>query len=231
MYGFNRENTQVMPAQNTFNPTEAMPTQNMYNPAAAMPMQNMYNPAAAMPMQNMYNPAAAMPMQNMYNPAAAMPMQNMYNPAAAMPMQNIYNPAATMPAQTAPTEVSPAEQLENMYPETYNIIKPEVEKACDNLMKKKGGKCPTKEEVESTANEISKKVEPAVEAAVKKSHSSEERQFSFGGRRILSDFVVALILADLIRRRPFFNPGFYGYPYSFYPAFPGAFYGTYPYFY
>jgi hypothetical protein len=157
-----------------------------------------------------------------------MPAQNMYNPAAAMPMQNMYNPMPTMPAQAAPSGVSPADQLESMFPETYNIIKPEVEKACDNMMEKKGGKCPTKEEVESMANDISKKIEPAVEAAVKKSPSAEERQFSFGGRRILRDFVGALIIADLIRRRPFFYPGFYGYPGFF--GYPG-FYGTYPSFY
>jgi hypothetical protein len=204
MYEFYRENPQIMPAQ------------------------NMYNPAGTMPAQNMYNPAAAMPAQNMYNPAAAMPMQNMYNPSAAMPMQNMYNPMPTMPAQAAPSGVSPADQLESMFPETYNIIKPEVAKACNNMMEKKGGKYPTKEEVESMANDISKKIEPAVEAAVKKSPSAEERQFSFGGRRILRDFVGALIITDLIRRRPFFYPGFYGYPYTFYPLFPGAFYGTYP---
>ena len=164
-----------------------------------------------------------MPTQNMYNPAATMPAQNTYNPAATMPMQNMYNPAAAMPAQANPTGVSPAEHLGNMFPETYNIIKPEVEKACNVLMEKKGGKYPTKEEVESMTNEISKKVEPAVEAAVKKSPSSEERQFSFGGRRILRDFVGALIITDLIRRTPFYYPGFYGYPYTFYPPFPGAF--------
>lgn len=196
MYEYYRENTQVMPAQNMFNPAAAMPaSQNMYNPAAAMPTS-----------------------QNMYNPAAAMPMQNMYNPMAAMPAQNA----------PTPTGASPAEQLENMFPETYNIIKPEVEKACDNLLDKKGGKCPTKEEVEATANEIAKKVEPAVEAAVKKSPVSEERQFSYGGRRILRDFVGALLITDLIRRRPFFYPGFYGYPYT---AYPPVFFGTYPYFY
>ena len=204
MYEFYRENPQIMPAQNT------------------------YNPAAAMPEQNMYNPAATMPMQNMYNPTATMPMQNMYNPAAAMPMQNMYNPMPTMPAQAAPSGVSPADQLESMFPETYNIIKPEVEKACDNMMEKKGGKCPTKEEVEAMTNDIAKKIEPAVEAAVKKSPSSEERQFSFGGRRILRDFVGALIITDLIRRRPFLYPGFYGYPGFF--GYPG-FYGTYPFFY
>ena len=215
MYEYYRENTQIMP------------TQNMFNPAAAMPAQNTFN-SAAMPMQNTFNPAATMPMQNMYNPAAAMPMQNMYNPAAMMPMQNMYNPGAAMPAQAVPPGVSPTEQLESMFPETYNIIKPEVEKACDNLMGKKGGKCPTKEEVESVANEIAKKIEPAVEAAVKKSPSSEERQFSFGGRRILRDFVGALIITDLLRRTPFFYPGFYGYPY---PFFPGSFYGGYPFFY
>lgn len=187
--------------------------------------------AQIMPTQNMYNPAATMPMQNMFNPAAAMPAsQNMFNPAAAMPMQNMYNPVTTMPAQNAPTPtgVSPAEQLENMFPETYNIIKPEVEKACDNLMDKKGGKCPSKSEVEAVTNEIAKKVEPAVEAAVKNSPSAEERQFSFGGRRILRDFVGALLITSLIGRRPFFYPGFYGYPY---PFFPGSFYGAYPYFY
>jgi hypothetical protein len=169
MYEFYRENPQIMPTQNMYNPTGAMPAQNMYNPAAAMP-------AGVMPAQNMYNPAAAMPMQNMYNPAAAMPAQNM----------------------SMPTGVSPAEQLESMYPQTYNIIQPEVEKACNKLMEKKGDKCPTKAEVEAATNEIYNKVEPAVESAVKTSPSAEERQFYGGGRRILRDFVGALLITNLI---------------------------------
>jgi len=190
MYDYYRDGMQVMPSQSQYNPMAAMPEQ-MYNPMATMPMQNMYNPMATMPMQNMYNPMATMPMQNMYNPMGTMPMQNMY------------------PAVEATNE----EELENLFPETYKVISPVVENACDKWMGKFGEKCPSNADVESMVEDIYKKVEPAVEAAIKKSPVPEERQFFGGGRRILRDFIGALLITNLIRRRrrPFFGfPGFYG---------------------
>jgi len=178
---------------------QMMPMHNMYNPAAAMPAQNAFNPMAAMPMQNM-NPMATMPMQNM-NPMAAMPMQNMFNPMAAMPVQNMFNPMAVMPE----------EELEKLYPQTYKVIQPEVEKTCDKFISKFGEKCPDKTDVESMVSDIYDKVEPNIEAIIKNSPMAEERQFFGGGRRILRDFISALLIANLIRRR---RRPFFGFPFS-----------------
>ena len=202
MYDYYRDGMQVMPSQNQFNPMAAMPEQ-MYNPMATMPMQNMYNPMTAMPMQNMHNPMATMPMQNMHNPMATMPMQNMHNPMATMPMQNMF------PAVEAATE----EELENLFPETYKVISPVVENACDKWMGKFGEKCPSNADVQSMVEDIYKKVEPAVEAAIKKSPVAEERQFFGGGRRVLRDFIGALLIASLIRREePFLFRDLRGFP-------------------
>jgi hypothetical protein len=105
------------------------------------------------------------------------------------------------------------DELEKMYPETYNVINPVVENSCDNWIGKFGEKCPSNVELESMVEDIYKKVEPNVEAAIKKSPIAEERQFFGGGRRILRDYITALLIASLIRRRrrPFFGfPGFGG---------------------
>jgi hypothetical protein len=166
-----------------------------------MPMHNMYNPAAVMPAQNTFNPMATMPMQNMFNPMATMPMHNMHNPMAAMPMQNMFNPMAVM---------SEAD-LENLYPQTYKVIQPEVEKACDKFISKFGEKCPDKTDVESMVSGIYDKVEPNIETIIKNSPMSDERQFFGGGRRILRDFITALLIANLIRRR---RRPFFGFPFS-----------------
>ena len=213
MYDYYRDGMQVMPSQNQYNPMTTMPEQT-YNPMATMPMQNMYNPMSTMPMQNMHNPMGTMPEQ-MFNPMPTMPTQNMYNPMATMPMQNMHNPMGTMPMQNMyPTfESANEEELENLYPETYKAISPVVENTCDKWMEKFGEKCPSNTEVESMVEDIYKKVEPAVEAAVKKSPNADERQFFGGGRRVLRDFIGALLIGSLIRRRrrPFFGfPGFFG---------------------
>ena len=168
-----------------------------------MPTQS-HNPMATLPEQ-MHNPMATMPAQNMYNPMATMPMQNM--PMGTMPMQNMY------PTVAGATE----EELENLYPETYNVIAPAIEDTCDKWMGKFGEKCPSNAEVDSMVEDIYKKVEPAVEAAVKKSPVAEERQFFGGGRRVLRDFIGALLISSLIRRR---RRPFFGYPGGFYGGFP-----------
>jgi hypothetical protein len=207
MYDYCREGMQMMPTQSQFNPMPVMP-EHMHNPMATMPSQNMYNPMATMPMQNV--PMQTMPMQNMpmqNMPMGTMPMQNMpmqNMPMGTMPMQNMYNPMFSA------TE----EELEKLYPETYNVIAPAVEDTCDKWMSKFGEKCPSNVEFDSMVEDIYKKVEPAVEAAIKKSPVAEERQIFGGGRRILRDFIGALLITSLIRRRrrPFFGfPGF-GFP-------------------
>jgi len=170
-----------------------------------MPMQN----ANMMPMSN----TGMMPMQN----ANVMPYQNAYSP---MSMQNVCSSMAVSPAQYNQFAEMSTEDLENLYPQTYNIIQPVVESECDKWASKNGDKCPSKTEYESMVSDIYKKVEADVEAAIKNSPVAEERQFFGGGRRILRDFIGALLIGGLIRRRrrPFFfgSPfygGSYGYPF------------------
>lgn len=201
MYSYYRDNANVLPVQNTgmmpMQSDNVLPMQNV----GMMPMQN----AGMMPMQN----AGMMPMQN----AGMMPMQN----ANMMPMPN----ANTMPyGQFAEM---PTEDLESLYPQTYNIIAPVVENACEKWMGKHGEQCPSKDDLDSMVSDVYKKVESNVEAAVKNSPNPEERQFYGGGRRVLRDFIGALLITSLIRRRrrPFF--GGFGYPY-------GGFYGGYPFY-
>lgn len=201
MYSYYRDNANVLPVQNTgmmpMQSDNVLPMQNV----GMMPMQN----AGMMPMQN----AGMMPMQN----AGMMPMQN----ANMMPMPN----ANMMPyGQFAEM---PTEDLESLYPQTYNIIAPVVENACEKWMGKHGEQCPSKDDLDSMVSDVYKKVESNVEAAVKNSPNPEERQFYGGGRRVLRDFIGALLITNLIRRRrrPFF--GGFGYPY-------GGFYGGYPFY-
>ncbi len=220
MYSYYRDNANVLPVQDTgmmpMQNTGMMPMQN----AGMMPMQNtgmmpMQN-AGMMPMQN----AGMMPMQN----AGMMPMQN----AGMMPMQN----AGMMPMQNANMLSAqlnqfaemPTEDLESLYPQTYNAIAPVVESACDKWMGKHGEQCPSKEEFDSMVSDVYNKVESNVEAAVKNSPNADERQFFGGGRRILRDFIGALFITNLIRRRrrPFF--GGFGFPFG------GGFVGGFPFF-
>jgi len=179
--------------------------------ANVMPMSN----AGMMPVQG----ANVMPMSN----AGMMPVQgaNVMNPCnpMAMPVQNAYNPMGVSPAQYNQFAEMPTEDLENLYPQTYNVIQPVVESECDKWMSKNGDKCPSKEEYDNIVSDIYKKVESDVEAAIKNSPVPEERQFFGGGRRILRDFIGALLIGNLIRRRrrPFYGSPFYGYyGYPFY---------------
>jgi hypothetical protein len=208
MYGYYRDNTSVLPAQNQFNPMTAMPVQNQYNPMMNMPTQNSFNPMMTMPMQNQYNPMMTMPAQNTFNPMMAMPMQNQYNPMPAAPAQNQGNPTGNLP-----------EQLENLYPKTYNILKPVVENACEKMKGKHGPMhTPNQAEVESMVTDILNKVEPEVEVAVNNGAKPNERLFIGGGRRILRDFIAALLIGSLITgRSSAYYPGYYGYaPMYFY---------------
>ncbi len=130
-----------------------------------------------------------------------------------MNMAGQYNTMAAMPEQ----------QLENMYPNIYHIVNPVVGSYCDNIDMTYGANfIPNKEQVEAITDNILKQVEPNVEAAIKKEGGDEERQFGFGGRRILRGLVGTLLISELLRRRrrPFgFFPGFF-------PGFPiGGFFG------
>ncbi len=192
MYSYYRDNTQVLPMQNA----NVLPVQN----TGLMPMQN----TGLMPMQNV----GMMPVQN----AGLMPMQNV----GMMP--NAYDTTMVSPEQFNQFAEMPTEDLESLYPQTFNVIQPVVESACDKWMGKQGEKCPSKAEYNSLVSDIYNKVESDVEAAIKNSPVAEERQFFGGGRRLLRDFIGALFIGSLIRRRrrPFFGfpfYGFYGYPF------------------
>jgi hypothetical protein len=143
------------------------------------------------------------------------PMYSWNPQMQTMNMVGQYNMMAAMPEQ----------QLENMYPNIYHIVHPAVCSYCDNLDMAYGSNyIPNKEQVEAITDNILKQVEPNVEAAIKKEASADERQFGFGGRRVLRGLVGILLIRELInrRRRPFgFYPGFPGY----YPGYPyGGFY-------
>lgn len=129
-----------------------------------------------------------------------------------------------IPSQYQPMMTMPEQQLESMYPNIYNIINPVVESHCDNMNMKYGPMyCPTKEELEATTDNILDKVEPDVEAAIEKEAGAAERQFGFGGRRLLRNLIGILLIRSLLgrRRRPFgYYPGYYqGYPYGGYYGF------------
>ena len=137
-----------------------------------------------------------------------MPSQN----AGMMGMPGQYN---TMMNMTQP-------QLESLYPNTYNIIQPQVENMCNNLEAHHGKNyCPSNEEMDQMVTQIYNNVESEVESATKENPSGNERQFYGGGRRLLRDLIGILLIGSLIRRRrPFFGyPGFYGgfSPYGGYP--------------
>lgn len=114
-------------------------------------------------------------------------------------------------------------QLEALYPNTYNIIQPQVENMC-NIMEAHHGKmyCPSNKEMKDIVDQIYTNVESDVEAATKENPNDRERQFFGGGRRILRDLIGILLIGNLIRRRrrPFYAyPGYYGgfSPYGGYP--------------
>lgn len=129
----------------------------------------------------------------------------------SMDISGQYNPMMTMPEQ----------QLENMYPNIYNIINPVVESYCDNIDMKYGKMyTPSKEQLEATTDSILAKVEPDVDAAIGQEAGAAERQLGFGGRRLLRGLIGILLIRSLLgrRRRPFgFYPGYYpGYSYGGY---------------
>ena len=125
-------------------------------------------------------------------------------------MQNV-----GMPMENYPMVVMPEYQLEAMYPKTYKIIQPVVESTCDKMLGSHGPMfIPTQDQLEAMIDDVYKRVEADVDIAIKQSPRGRERQFFGGGRRILRDFIGALLITSLIRRRrrPFFGfPGFGGF--------------------
>jgi hypothetical protein len=123
--------------------------------------------------------------------------------------------------------VSPV-QLESMYPQTYHIIQPVVESACNSMYMAKGPMyVPAKEELEAMVDDVCGKVEADVYKACRDSSSREERQFGGSGRRIFRDLIGILLIQQLLGGRPYVGyPSYNPYIYS-YPGFYGPGYGIY----
>ena len=156
-------------------------------------------------------------------------MNNWYNQDYVLD----YMKAANLPMDYYPMVTMPEQQLEAMYPKTYKIIQPVAERTCDKMEERYGPTfIPTQEQLEAMVNEVYDKVEADVNDTIKQSPYGRERQFTGSGRRILRDFISALLIASLIRRRrqPFFGyPGYGGFGsgyggfggFSPYGGFPG----------
>jgi len=84
---------------------------------------------------------------------------------------------------------------------------------------------PTREQLDSMVDSIVKTVSSDVELAIAEGVREEERQLGLGGRRLLRDLVLILLLRELIRRRGQYW-GYYGYPggmYGTYGGYPGGY--------
>lgn len=196
------ENTMAMPYENVM----AVPFEN----TMAMPYDNnMMMPQQVMPQQMM--PNQVMPQQ--CNPAMVSPQVNcpFMQSGYPMPIQPMYYPMVTMPE----------EQLEKMYPKTYQIVNPVVQSYCDKMDVMSN---PTKEQLNEICEKICKEVEADVEKVIATENKDEKRQLGFGGRFILRDLAGILLLRELIRRRRTFGYPGYGFPPYGYPGY-GGFYG------
>lgn len=146
------------------------------------------------------------------------------NPSC-MPMMGM--PMMNLPCQQH--DMMPPPQLEKMYPNTFYIIHPVVEKTCNNMHSAYGPMyTPTQEQMEKMIDSVYKEVEPKVYEAVRESPSRDERQFSGGGRRILRDLIGILLIGRLLGGRPYYGypnyynfPGYYGYPGYYNPMYGG----------
>jgi hypothetical protein len=122
-----------------------------------------------------------------------------------------------MPEEYSPMMEMPQENLESMYPRSYHIVNPEVERSCGMMHMKYGPMyMPNRQQVESMVDEIDNRVGPEIDAEYQ-DDEGEERQFGFGGfggrRRFRRDLITILLLRRLFRRRrPHFGfPGFGGF--------------------
>jgi hypothetical protein len=135
-----------------------------------------------------------------------------------------YMQMAGRPNQYVQMATMHQEQLEEMYPTTYNIVQSAVQNTCDMLVNTHGQMyTPNRKQLESMIDNVYNNVEKDVEAATNEGPTQGERQFQGGGRRLLRDFIGALIISNLIgRRRPqyFGTPGFYGGGYGGFGGYP-----------
>jgi hypothetical protein len=172
---------------------------------------------------NNYQPMMGLPCQQygmMMPQQCGMPVQEQ----CGMVMPQQYGMA--MPQQYE--AVSPV-QLESMYPQTYHIIQPVVESACNNMHMAKGPMyTPVKEELDAMVDDVYGKVEADVYKACRDSSSREERQFYGSGRRVLRDLIGILLIQRLLGRTPFYGYPTYYNPYMYnYPGVYGPGYGVY----
>jgi hypothetical protein len=132
-------------------------------------------------------------------------IQNAYrgemSPSMMQPMQTM--PMPVMPEQVLPESTMPEYQLENMYPDVYFIIYPEVVRHCDDFDRACCSMMlPTREEVERMVDNIAMKVEPEVEASMETGMPGDNtRQFGFAGRGLLRNLVGVLLLREFFDRR------------------------------
>lgn len=139
-------------------------------------------------------------------------------------MPNMMN-VMDCPQQCFPMATMPQQQLEDMYPKTYYIVHPRVQHYCHMMDMNYGcSYCPTKEQLDSICDRICDEVEADVEAAIcEEGQNGADRQFGFGGRRLLRALVGTLLVRELLRgRRPYGFSGYYG-------GYPGYGYGYYGY--
>lgn len=127
-----------------------------------------------------------------------------------------YMQMSRLPGQYYPMMAMLPQQLEMMYPRVYHIIYPHVKYHCGMVAAKHGMKyTPTREHLDAMVDDIYRKVEVDVDAEIKLPREDEERQIGFGGRPLLRDLILILLIAELLRgRRPYGGyPGYYGgYP-------------------
>ncbi len=145
---------------------------------------------------------------------------NMY----PMPYMNyMQNMAMQYPYMNQMMEL-PEQKLEAMYPKEYYIIYPHVQRMCDNMEMQYGNvNVPNKEQLEEMADHITKQVEAEIKKEIEK-EENENRQFGYGGRRLLGGLASILLIRELIRRRRPYGYGYgggFGYPYG---GFPGYYY-------
>lgn len=97
----------------------------------------------------------------------------------------------------------PEYQLEMMYPQSYDIIYPEVVRQCDMFDARNGSmNMPTQQEINSIADDITMRVQPEVEASMMpEMREGETRQLGFAGRGLLRDLAGILLVRELFQRR------------------------------
>ena len=116
-------------------------------------------------------------------------------------------PMNMMPCCSNPMAAMPQQQLAAMFPQTFLIIKPVIDRACDEFIRC-GQICPSQEQLDAMIDNIYCKVEVSIEAIIKQSPREDERQFIGGGRRILRDFIGAALISNLISSVSYYNPAF-----------------------